>query len=297
MEFLYYKDKKGNFGDDLNPWLWTRLFPEEKQIEKYFVGIGTVLFQDNKLFGNLSDNKDRIVFGSGVRPSYKRLFFDEKWDIRFLRGPLSAAYLHNEYKYITDAAYALRQLPNFGDIASAPKKYDISFIPYFQSLNYLNWKNICSELGINYISPHAEFGIDHILSEIASSKTIITEAMHGAILADIFRIPWHRLVFSTPHNEGGMVSEFKWNDWMNSVGLRNIDATQVKHYRRPFLHNWIKTATKGMVSAEFYVRSVGKADMIKAINGIKDYHLSSDSAILEIDDKLNAEVIKIVKQS
>jgi succinoglycan biosynthesis protein ExoV len=297
MEFLYYKDKKGNFGDDLNPWLWTRLFPQEKQMEKYFVGIGTVLFQDNKLFSNLNDSKERIVFGSGVRPSYKRLSFDDKWDIRFLRGPLSANYLNNEYNHITDAAYALRQLPNFDEIASVPKKYEVSFIPYFQSLNYLNWKDICAELGMNYISPHAELGIDHILSEIASSKKIITEAMHGAILADIFRIPWHRLVFSTPHNEGGMVSEFKWNDWMNSVGLKNIEATQVKHYRRPFLHNWIKNATKGMVSTEFYVRSVGKRDMLEAITNIKDYHLSSDSAISEVDDKLSAEVMRIVKQS
>jgi succinoglycan biosynthesis protein ExoV len=294
MEYLYYKDKKGNFGDDLNPWLWTKLVKNEDKIEKYFVGIGTVLFQDNKLFQNLDQHKTRIVFGSGVRPSYHKLHFDQTWDVKFLRGPLSAAYLNNSYEHITDAAYALRQLPNFKDYLLTEKKYEISFIPYFQSLQYLDWKSICKELGINYISPHAELGIDHILTEIASSKLIITEAMHGAIIADIFRVPWHRLVFSTPHNEGGMVSEFKWNDWTSSVDLKNIAVSQVKLYRKPFLHDWIKKITHGMVNAEFYIRSVGKNDMIEALRKISEYNLSSDVTLEKIDEKINAQLQTIV---
>ncbi|WP_254412299.1 polysaccharide pyruvyl transferase family protein [Dyadobacter diqingensis] len=293
MNYLYYKDKKGNFGDDLNPWLWPKLIEKEKEIDKHFVGIGTVLFENNSLFTGFK-NEQKIVFGSGVRPSYSQLSFDETWDIRFLRGPMSASFLDGKYKYITDAAYALRQLPDFDKFQSTPKKHEISFIPYFQSLSYLNWKQICADLNINYISPHAELGIDHILTEIASSKLIITEAMHGAIIADIFRIPWHRIVFSTPHNEGGMVSEFKWNDWMQSVGLKNIDVSQVKLYRKPFLHNWIKSISNGMINAEFYLRNVGKSDMINTISSIKNYYLSSDTIVSEVDEKIHDE-LKLIR--
>ena len=84
---------------------------------------------------------------------------------------------------------------------------------------------------------NSERGIDYTLKEILASKYIITEAMHGAIIADIYRIPWSRFVLSTLFTEGAMVSEYKWMDWLYSVGIYNIETTEISFYRKTRIKN------------------------------------------------------------
>lgn len=196
MEYLYYKTKKGNFGDDLNGWLWPKLFGEEDSSDDLaFLGIGTILYEHNKhIIG--ARNKRKVVFGTGVRPVYKQFPMDDQWDVRFLRGPLSSNHFNRKFDYISDAAYALQLLPEFQQIAQTSKQYEVSFIPYFKSESYFDWKSICKELGIHYITTHTDLGIEYTLREIAASKFVISEAMHGAILADILRIPWRRFILT-----------------------------------------------------------------------------------------------------
>lgn len=45
MKLFYYKEKIGNFGDDLNLWLWPRIAPGllDNDEQTFFVGIGTLL--------------------------------------------------------------------------------------------------------------------------------------------------------------------------------------------------------------------------------------------------------------
>ena len=45
MKLVYYQDPKGNFGDDLNPWLWERLLPGrlDDDPSELLVGMGTIL--------------------------------------------------------------------------------------------------------------------------------------------------------------------------------------------------------------------------------------------------------------
>ncbi len=86
MEYIYYKDAKGNFGDDLNAWLWPQFFgPHDPSSPHAFVGIGSILAHDSPLFRSLNGRR-KIVFGTGVRPGYKSFSFDGDWDVRFLRG-------------------------------------------------------------------------------------------------------------------------------------------------------------------------------------------------------------------
>src|SRR5690606_20378792 len=93
MRNIYFKSEIGNFGDDLNGWLWPRLFKGfEKGDDISFIGIGSILdarFNSNEA---VRCSKRKIVFGTGVRPSLTGapLSLDPDWDIRFLRGPLSS---------------------------------------------------------------------------------------------------------------------------------------------------------------------------------------------------------------
>ncbi|GGF25806.1 polysaccharide pyruvyl transferase family protein [Echinicola rosea] len=291
MEYLYYKSEKGNFGDDLNGWLWPKLFgPEDTSDDLAFLGIGTILYEKNKHIISAQD-KRKVVFGTGVRPIHKQFPLDASWDIRFLRGPLSSNHFNREFKYISDAAYALKLLPEFQKISNTTKQYNVSFIPYFKSESYFDWKSICKELGIHYITTHTDLGIEYTLREIAASNFIISEAMHGAILADIFRIPWRRFVLTTPFTEGERVSEFKWADWMNSVEIFQHDPLYVPLYKKGRFHSMIKRFSGGSVEANVFLKNKVKDQILKTLSQ-RDitFDMSSDQRANQVFSRMGDEV-------
>lgn len=293
MDYIYYKDAKGNFGDDLNAWLWPKLFGAAKQSDDAFVGIGSILCKDSPLFNGL-EKRRKIVFGTGVRPAYQSFSFDDTWDVKFLRGPLSSHYFKNEHDYIADAAYALGLMNDYNEYVNTPKKYKVSVIPYFRSLDFFNWQAICDKLGFHYISPQAENGITETLKEIAASEFVITEAMHGAIIADILRVPWSRFVLTTPYTEGSGVSEFKWMDWLYSIGQVQTDTTHIKLYRKSAVNSIVKSLTANIVNVEFLVKKVVKDQLMQQLSGIRNYSLSDDETIARIYSRMfeKAEQVK-----
>ncbi|WP_119080308.1 polysaccharide pyruvyl transferase family protein [Chitinophaga alhagiae] len=296
MEYVYYKDAKGNFGDDLNAWLWPKFFgPHDPGADTAFVGIGSILCHNSPLFQPLA-GKRKIVFGTGVRLTYKTFSFNDTWDVRFLRGPLSAAYFNHQHEHIADAAYALGLTADFERLRHTPKKYKISVIPYFRSLDYVNWPAICRQLGFHFISPGAEKGIEHTLEEIAASELVIAEAMHGAIIADILRVPWSRFVLSTPVTEGSGVSGFKWMDWQQSVQQVRTDTTHIKLFRKSFLHGWLKNLSGNRVNAEFLVRNVLKNELMEQLRGIRHFALSEDSVLDSINNRMHEKVAELKEQ-
>ncbi|MDT8887876.1 hypothetical protein PQG44_09320 [Aquirufa sp. LEPPI-3A] len=296
MEYIYYKDPSGNFGDDLNGWLWPQIFGKENsENDIAFLGIGSILFNNHKILTDLKERK-KIVFGTGIRPTYETFKFDKTWDIKFLRGPLSAYTLNNKHEFITDAAYALRFVESFGYLKKTEKKYEISVMPYFKSIEFFDWKSICDDLGYHYISPLSENGVEFTLKEIASSKYLISEAMHGAILADIMRVPWSRYVLTTPITEGSMVSEFKWMDWLYSIGLSNINTTFIKFNRKTFLNHWIKKISLDTINVDFFLKQVIVKDIITQLSSINHYYLSKDKDIEIIDIKICDKILDFRSQ-
>lgn len=204
MKLYYYKDPQGNFGDDMNPWLWDRLLPDlldDNNEEHLFVAIGTVLSH------RLPQARRYTVFGSGVGYGDKPNTGIGEWDIRFVRGPLSAEALQlGEGSHITDPAILVSEF-----MPEVPKQHKFGFVPHHDSVRNFNWEPLCIKAGIHYISPQQS--PETAMREIASCEVIIAEAMHGAIIADSFRIPWIP-VRCYPH-----ILDFKWRDWCLSMGL------------------------------------------------------------------------------
>lgn len=290
MEYVYFKDPIGNFGDDLNGWLWPQFFGEENsKDDDAFLGIGSILFNNHKIITDLGDRK-KIVFGTGIRPTYESFKYDKTWDVRFLRGPLSSYSFNNQYDYITDAAYALRFIKNYDTLKNTEKKYEVSVMPYFRSIKYFDWQAICDKLGYHYISPLSENGVEFTLNEIAASKHLITEAMHGAILADVLRVPWNRYVLTTPITEGAMVSEFKWRDWLYSVGLNNVSTTFIKFNRKTFLNEWLKKMSSNVLDVEFVFKRKIVKEIISKLAETNQFYLSNDNDLSIINSKLFAKI-------
>ncbi|MEP6747478.1 MAG: polysaccharide pyruvyl transferase [Bacteroidota bacterium] len=288
MKLVEIKLRKNNFGDDLNEWLWPQIFANiDDNDNGYFLGIGTILLGGSPVLEKISRSK-KIVFGSGVRPSELYVSYkpDSLTDIKFLRGPLSSQALDHKYEYITDAAYAVRQLDNFQQLQNTEKKYEISVMPYFHSVDYFDWKSICKKLGFHYISPLSENGVEFTLKEIAASRHLISEAMHGAIAADLLRVPWHRFVLTTPHTEGDMVSQFKWADWLQSIKIYNPQITFIPFYKKSRVHNWVKNISNNIIATEFLYKPYVKKRIVEKLALVKDFYLSDNILLSEIDMKI-----------
>jgi succinoglycan biosynthesis protein ExoV len=293
MDLCYFKSEERNFGDDLNPYILEHFIPNYKDqyedIVIYF--IGTILFDGFVGEKKIKDfaEKRKVILGSGVRFINNPPYMDATWDVRFLRGPLSSLALTNNCNtYITDPAYLVRELPVFTELPKI-KKHKISLMPHFLSLDKIDWKKLCDKYEINFIIP-SEKNVDFILSEIAQSDVLITEAMHGAIIADAFRVPWKRFKWFSHVYESEMVSEFKWSDWLFSMNLKH------SFYSLPY-NKVVKEIDKRFnVPFMKYIRN---KDADKSFeNLIKDgtYQLSADKILDEKMNRLNEEMLLLKKQ-
>jgi hypothetical protein len=101
MKLHFWEEKYKNFGDDLNSWLWSKYFDFSSSPDApIFVGIGTIIDESIPVAERI------IVFGSGAGYAKPPAHIGEAgFDIRFVRGPLSARLLKlDETKSITDPA-------------------------------------------------------------------------------------------------------------------------------------------------------------------------------------------------
>lgn len=207
MEVFYYRDPKLNFGDDLNAVLWPRILPKEAFEADDFevVGIGSILTQEYA--GSLASSGKRvIVLGSGT--SYDQPPIDiAKWDVLAVRGPWTASMIGMPEKAVTDGAILLADTTDLWQ--RAERATDVVFMPHHRSIRQTPWEQISRDAGMVYVSPQQP--VETILAAFARAKLIVTEAMHGAIVADTMRIPWVPVVVAPT------VDEFKWRDWGQSV--------------------------------------------------------------------------------
>ncbi len=205
MQLIYFK-RVPNFGDQLNPWLWPKLIPNFFEINQQvsFIGIGTLINQ--KRINEIKTGYKKVIFSTGVgygdSPS-----LDDSYVIYCVRGPLSAQALgFSKDLAITDGAALLKKFFK----PSINKKYKFSYMPH-HSLTHDGWNLACKKIGFGYIDPH--WSVEKVLESINETEILLAEAMHGAIVADVLRVPWIPIV-SNPR-----ILAFKWNDWCQSLNL------------------------------------------------------------------------------
>ncbi len=207
MDLQYFPVEGGNFGDDLNQWLWDDLLPgwREWKRDSLLVGVGTVLKK-----GFLPADRHKLVIGSGVGYGSKPDIADapEMWDIRAVRGPLSAKALNLPASAgIIDPAVFVNRIDRFADLAPSGETL---FVPH-HSNRMLNWQRVCEDRGIGFQTPAAD--ATEVIRRIGSARLVLAESMHAAIIADAFGVRWHCVTFV------GGFNSFKWNDWCASLGV------------------------------------------------------------------------------
>lgn len=207
MKLIYYRGINGitNFGDELNAWLWPQFLPgvldEDRTV--IFVGLGTLLNE------RLPPARETVVFGAGVGYGSVSTERARSWKIYCLRGPLSAKALEVPATLaVTDPAILVKRL--FQPVTE--KSGCFAFMPHWTSTRF-NWEAVCQHLGIGYIDPR--WATEKVIAAIARSEVLISEAMHGAVVADALRVPWVCV-----HDHANLDRlPFKWHDWLSSVRL------------------------------------------------------------------------------
>jgi succinoglycan biosynthesis protein ExoV len=204
MKLYYAHTQKGNFGDDLNPFIFSRLFPEllDDNQKDILVGIGTILNH------KIPKNPFKYVFGSGFGYGGRPNLSDNRWKFYCVRGPHTAAKLKlDESLSVTDPAALVGRYST----QCVSKSNAIGFIPHFESLDLGFWPQTASLAGLRFISPRAP--VSAILEDIQACHVVITESLHGAIVSDCLRIPWIAVrPIVKAHRE-------KWLDWAGSLGI------------------------------------------------------------------------------
>lgn len=222
MKIFYYESRHGNFGDDLNKWLWPRLIPEidSQTHAEWLIGIGTIL--DGRI--DALDGR-KIVAGAGYRPSHLGKPSMKDTTLVGVRGLLTCEHLGMEKRFACgDPALMIRRF------APEIKKHTgrVAFMPHYQTASSFNTSKIATLAGLDYIDPR--WDVDRVLEAILSADRIITEAMHGAIVADALGVPWKRLRIFNHIRENSESVDFKWRDW---ASVYKIDPTPAASFFFP----------------------------------------------------------------
>lgn len=278
MKIHYWNDTtkcpNGNFGDSLNIWMWPRIIPDILEIPDrgVLVGIGTLLNH------SMPDQKLAAIFGAGA--GYGALPRQwNHWRFYCLRGPLTAQLFNKPEKAVTDAALLTRTCYQPKSTSSRTGK-DIIFMPHWQTPQF-PWKDACEQAGFVYTHPSEN--VEAILDRIAGATLVVTEAMHGAIIADAFRIPW------IPISTRPSINSFKWRDWCGSLEL---NYQPIRLYWKRFTPNLVQpTSVMASVAVDITTRSLKRiGNSIKPTLSCDSILGERENALLKALDQLRHDV-------
>lgn len=175
--------------------------PEEYKEERILAGLGSFL-------GYYGDYPI-TVWGTGFEPGYlnrtarKNPGSRLNWKYHAVRGYLTqAVFGANDNVIIGDAALVMPKFYNPSVLKENPKRY---FRHYSNTVN--------PDISDRYIIHSTRMNPFEAIDLISNSRFVFTEALHVAILANAYDIPW---AWSLNKHKRAM---FKWFDWFSSLGI------------------------------------------------------------------------------
>lgn len=269
---IYWPASKTNIGDELNPWLWPRIAPPSLTMDYdiEFFAIGSILSD-----WYLSRTKKRkIIFGSGKRdPSPIADHLLAHCEIDFVRGPLSARALGlPKSQAITDPAYLMPL--HFQPDRVATTSGGVGFVPHC-AMPENQARAIASALGLRLILP--SLSVEDFIAALCSCSRVVSEAMHGAILADAYRVPWMGCSFASRLSEGA-TNCFKWSDWMQSLAIE-AEITSVLPMSANRLHPRLRRGLNSMMTRRY-------VDRLQTAMAENRWTLSTDAVLRQAQDRL-----------
>ena len=206
MKLTYFHHEPPNFGDALNATMWGELLPKgflDDDPASLFLGIGSIIWDD------LPADALKHVIGSGYG-AYTQApdLHDGSWNVAWVRGPRTASLLGLDPRLaIADSAILLRAT----GLPEPAAGIGAAFMPHFDRAARADWGRICARAGLTYLDPRED--ATGLLAKIRGARLLITEAMHGAIVADALRTPWIPVLPMEARHR------MKWDDWAESLSI------------------------------------------------------------------------------
>ncbi len=315
-----------NFGDQLNPWIWSNLLPNSLDVseencypdritpEVSLLSIGSYL--SDALLVRFTPNNKAIIAGTGCGygvfsttfsswgsdfPYKSKLGlklpinqskqpYTDSMRFYWVRGPLSSHFLGlPKETAVADGAYLLRKiLP----IAKDSQRHGIAFMPHIYTAKLSPLEQLCDLIGFTYIDPREP--MMNIINKIATAEVLVTEALHGAIVSDALRTPW------IPVRASQAILDFKWIDHCSAIKLDykpiDISAVWLPSEVAKTQRSWLKkmlfgaraTLSNWRISPEQVAMDLLYASQSQPF-------LSSDTVMASIDEKLDQLLDKIKK--
>jgi succinoglycan biosynthesis protein ExoV len=193
-----------NFGDELNSLLWPRLLPDffDQNEATRFLGIGSILDDRHEA------KAVKLVAGSGYGGYQPQIVLDETWIVHWVRGKRTARLLGLPPGLgIGDPA----SLVPLAGLTPAREDRDIGFIPHFESVIRGAWQEVATKAGATLIDPRDDPLT--VIAAIGKCRMVMSEALHGIIVADALRVPWIAIRPLAP------IHRPKWFDWAETLDL------------------------------------------------------------------------------
>ena len=133
---------------------------------------------------------------------------DASWVIHWVRGPRTARQLGLPESW----AWAIRPCCCPGRLARGGGDRSAS-CRISKASQRGAWAEAAAAAGITLIDPRGDPAA--IIAAIGRCRVLLSEAMHGVIVADAMRVPWIALRPLAP------VHRAKWHDWADTLDLRS----------------------------------------------------------------------------
>ena len=210
LQLYRWQGEARNFGDELNTLLWPRLLPDlfDDDPAALFLGIGSVLDARH------ATAVTKVVAGAGYGGYAQPATLDASWVIHWVRGPRTARRLATvagvRPRRSGDAAAAGGPgRPTDGRPVAGGPSASCRISRAWRAAPGLKPPRLA---GIDLIDPRGD--PIAIIAAIASCRVLLSEAMHGVIVADALRVPWVALQPLAP------IHRPKWQDWAEVLELQ-----------------------------------------------------------------------------
>ena len=241
-----------NWGDDINFFFIPKIMnikpkiynKKAKPSERNYQFIGSII-------GNAFTNKETIIWGSGIANEQKLNVKPKR--VLAVRGPLTRNCLIKSGVDCPEVYGDPALLIPFYYNPKIEKKYKIGIIPHWSNVDntLLNKYKACDDVKIIRLKGYTKW--TDVLDDILSCEYIVSESLHGLILAEAYGIPnlWINIADNAKKNP----TFFKYHDFFLSLG---------KDREKPFKIQFTTTKQNLLDELEKYER-VNNLDLQKLI--------------------------------
>ena len=266
--------KNRNWGDELNYYFLQnimdkRLVEYKKTGTRNYSFIGSIL-------NNRYVNEHTVIWGAGVQEAAEPLGVKPE-KVCAVRGPLTRKYLMDNGVKCPEIYGDPSLLIPYYYYPVVEKKYKVGFIPHWSSIKDPRAEEFASKPGVHMIKMSGYSNWKQVINEILSCECIVSESLHGLIMAEAYGIPniWADVTL------GGRY-DIKFHDFFLSIGhdrkepmkitrstkMSDISnaASAYKRGRIPDLNKLLAACPVGIKDADFLRRvKTGKLERTKTM--------------------------------